>query len=463
MPTDTAQHPRSPAFKFALGAAAWGLGLFGVLRLSWVELHAVLPLTQFQGRLAERAFGAPSLPIDVTLACSGADAIAMCAGAILAYPVAWRTRFAGAAGGMALILVLNTVRIGTLGQAAASPSWFNALHIYVWPAVLALAIAGYVFAWMRRADRRPAALEPAAVGGQAAPAASHTIEHAQGVTRRFVLLTVAFVTVFTAASPLYLESAGVLTAGAFMARAAAWGLRLFGMDAIATGGVLATAHGRFLVTQECVSTPLIPVYLAAVCAYVTRWRWRAPALLAAVPLFGALGIARLLVVALPATLVGSPVFFVHAFYQLLLAAVLVFAAACWRHGPGATAWRRACLGAAAGAAFVYVAGPFFTHVIGSTLGSSPPLADPQGALALLPAFQIGLFIALSVAAVATLKWRPFAAGLALLALSQVGVFAALHFGLSDSGFAPHVRDVRAWAIAGPLLVAALLLHERPRR
>lgn len=460
MPTDTAQHPHSPAFRFALRAVAWSLGLFGVLRLSAVELYAVLPLTQFQGRLAERAFGAPSLPIDVTLACSGADAIALCAGAVLAYPVAWRKRLAGAAGGIALILVLNTLRIGTLGQAAASPSWFNALHIYAWPAVLALAVAGYVFAWMRAADRRRAVQEPAFAGGQAA---GQPVEATRGVTRQFAVLTVAFVAVFTAAAPLYLESGGVLAAGAYMAGAAAWGLRAFGMEAIATGNVLATANGRFLVTQECITTPLIPVYLAAVCAYVARWRWRVPALLAAVPLFAALGIARLLVVALPATLVGSPVFLVHAFYQLLLAAVVVVAAACWRHGPGAIAWRRAALGAAAGGAFIYLLGPLYRRTLAWTLGSPLPLADPQGALALLPAFQIGLFVALSVAALATLKWRPVATGLALLALSQVGVFAALQFGLPGDGFAPHVREVRAWAIAGPLLVAALLIHDRPRR
>ena len=80
--------------------------------------------------------------------------VALCLGAVLAYPVKWRTRLAGAGGGAALILGLNTLRIGTLGRVAASPAWFNALHVYVWPAVLTLAIAGYVFGWMRLADRR---------------------------------------------------------------------------------------------------------------------------------------------------------------------------------------------------------------------------------------------------------------------------------------------------------------------
>ena len=62
-------------------------------------------------------------------------------------------RLAGAGAGAGMIVGLNTVRIGTLGLVSASPAWFNALHVYLWPALLILAIAGYVFAWMRLADR----------------------------------------------------------------------------------------------------------------------------------------------------------------------------------------------------------------------------------------------------------------------------------------------------------------------
>ncbi len=55
----------------------------------------------------------------------------------------------------AFIFALNTLRIGTLGRAAASPRWFsNPLHIHAWAAVLIIAIAGFVFTWMRVADRR---------------------------------------------------------------------------------------------------------------------------------------------------------------------------------------------------------------------------------------------------------------------------------------------------------------------
>jgi hypothetical protein len=284
------------------------------------------------------------------------------------------------------------------------------------------------------------------------------------LTRRFVVLTAVFLGLFTAASPLYLESAGVLAVAAFIARTAAVILRQLGVDAVAAGNVLSTARGAFLVTQECISTPLIPVYLAAVFAYRITGRWRTLALLAAGPLFVGLGIARLLVVALPAALVGSPLFLIHAFYQLILAAVVVLLAAFWRHGAAPAAWRRALLGVALGGAVVYLFGPSYARALTSAFAAGAPLEDPQGAIALLPAFQMGFYVALAVAAFVVFEWRPLVTGLALLGLSQAAVFAALHFLARHGGLVPHVRDVRAWALAGPLLVVvAMVTCERPRR
>lgn len=462
MPTDALpDHRQNQPLKFVLRGVAWSLGLFGLVRLTWFESHAVLPLTHLQTRFAEIGFGAPALPIDVTLACSGADALALCAGAILAYPAGWRVRLRGAFGGVALILALNAARIGTLGRAAGSPKWFNALHVYVWPALLTLAIAAYVLIWMRGVERRARVSEASASSG----AIHHPSERqTTGVTRSFVLLIAAFLILFTAASPLYLESAGVLAVAAFIARAAASILRALGVQASAAGNVLSTARGQFLVTQECISTPLIPVYAAAVFAYCGTWRRRGVALLAAAPLFVGLGIARLLVVALPPALVASPLFLVHAFYQLLLAAVVVLLAAVWRHGAGPTAWRRALIGGALGAALVYAVGTPYTHLLTSAVAAGAPFDDPQGAIALLPAFQAGLYVALSVAVFDIARWRFLAAGLVLLGLSQIGVFAALPFAATHPGLMPHVRDVRAWALAGPLLaLVAMVTYERPPR
>ena len=451
MPTDTLQSPfRSPASKFIAAAIGYSLAVFGVLRLSWVETHAVLPFTQWQGRIAAAAFGAPALPIDVGLACSGADAFALCAGAILAYPATWKLRLGGTAAGFALIIGLNGIRIGTLGRAAASPLLFDTLHVYVWPAFLVLAIAGYVFAWMQFVTAR------SPVGR-----VEHTVATSGNLASRFAVYTVIFVVLFVATSSLYMDSATLLAVGGFIARSAATTLRLGGMDATATANTLWTSKGGFEVTPECISTPLIPLYFAAVVTYCARWHWRALGFAAAVPLFIALGVARLLVVALPAAVIGSPLFLVHAFYQLLLAALLVYAAAAWRRGAGAT--RVTVIGCLLGALSAYLLIPVYAGIL-SVLAIDVPFNDAQGAMASLPPFQAGLYVALSIAVMTMLTWRAFSIGLAALVVVQVAAFIALHVLSRVTDFAPHIRDVRAWAIAAPLaiVVMGVMSHARPR-
>jgi exosortase/archaeosortase family protein len=441
---------RQQAFDFAARSVVWGLSLFGLMRLSWFEAHALLPLTRLQAQVATSAFGAPSASIDVTLACSAADAFALCAGAILAYPSRWALRLGGLVGATLLILGLNTIRIGTLGRAAGSAQWFHALHIYVWPGALTVILAVYAFAWMRFTDERGTR-----VSADALP--QWTVQ----LTTRFAVLTVVLLAVYIAASPIYLGSSDVLAVAVFVARAAAWVLHHLGVEASATANMLSTPRGGFVVTQECISSPLIPVYLAAIGAYSRTWRWGALAFLATVPLFIALGIARLLVVALPAVLVGSPMFLIHAFFQLLLAVVVVFVAAVWVHGVGVTAWRRALVGMTLGLACVYLLGLPYADLLTWTFAANAPLPDPQGAIALLPPFQVGLYVALFVAASAILKWRPFVIGLALLGLSQVAALAMLHI-VASHALTPHVRDVRAWALGIPLLLVGwMVAHDRP--
>jgi hypothetical protein len=147
----------------------------------------------------------------------------------------------------------------------------------------------------------------------------------------------------------------------------------------------------------------------------------------------------------------------------VLAAVVVTAAAVWRHGAGVTAWRQALCGVALGAAFVYLLGGWYSSVLMSTFWTGTPADDPQGAIALLPAFQAALYLALSLTTFRGFRWRALTTGFALLAVSQIVLLAALHFLVRHAGVMPHVRDIRAWAVAGPvILVAALVAHDRPR-
>lgn len=447
MPTDTASG-RMAAAEFALRAVAWSLCLFGLSRLNWTEAHVVLPVTQFQARVASGLFGVPSFSVEVTLACSGADALALCLGAVLAYPVQRHRRLSGAAGGIAVILALNIVRIGTLGRAAGSPAWFNALHVYLWPAVLTFAIAGYVFAWMHSADRRQALAERA--GGD-----TRSPGRRPRPTGRFIGLTAAFFLVFSAAAPFYLDSPSVLALAGFIARAAAATLGSIGASAHAAANVLWTPRGGFVVTEECISTPLIPVYLAAVAAYSGTWRRLIAGVVAAVPLFIGLGILRLLIVALPDAVVASPLFLVHSFYQLLLGAVVVVVVALWRHDRR-TAALHALLGLVAGVVSFRLLGPFFQRLVSYPAGA--PLDDPQGAIAFLPAFQIGLYLAVWIAAFTAIGWKRFLIGFAVLELTQTAGLLALQALTTHSGFAVHVPEVRGWAVAGPLLVVAAMVN-----
>lgn len=431
----------SSAREFVAVAAAWSLGLFAVLRLSWMEAHVVLPATQLQARLAVDWLGTPAAPIAATLACSGTDALALCLAAILAYPAAWRSRVTGAAGGIALLLVLNTLRIGTLGRAAASPEWFQALHLFVWPAVLSFAIAGYVFWWMRAIDA-----EPRAASGTA-----------WQPPRRFIVFTLAFLLVFVASAPLYLESAMVLAVAGVVAQAAALLLNAVGATSQVTANILSTPGGHFLVTQECLTTPLIPVYLAAVCASASSRGRLVAGLLAAIPLFTALGVARLLLVALPPSL-GSPLFFVHAFYQLALALVVIGIAAAWGRGRLLAA-RYAFAGIALAIAFMYLAAPLYDGV---ATYNRARIDDPQGAIAFLPLFQGGLYLALSVAAFSSANWKPLLAGFAVLTMMQAIGASVLQI-MANAGSSLSVREIRAWAVLAPVLIIAVISHVAPRR
>lgn len=415
--------------EFVAKAAAWSLSLFCLLRLSWPETHLVLPATQLQGDLAFAVFGAPSLPVNVSLACSGTDALALCLGSILAYPATWRSRLGASAGGITMIVLLNTIRIGTLGRAAASPDWFNALHLYVWPALLVVAIAGYVFWWMLRIDRR----------------ADFTAAIPQP-SRLFVDLTFTFLLLFAVTAPLYLTSASVQSLGAFIALAAGSVLHAAGVSSEVSGNALITTGGVFFVTQECIATPLLPVYLAAVCAYGATPQRVILGIIAAVPLFVALGVVRLLLVALPDS-VGSPSFMVHAFYQLLLGALVVYIAAAWRHGR-VLALRYAAMAIALGAAFVYWLGPIYSAMVAY---GAAPIDDPQGALGFMPVFQAGLYLALSLALFSAANWKAVLIGFAVLVMTQPIVLLVLHT-IAEAGLAAGVPEIRAWAIAGPLLV-----------
>jgi exosortase/archaeosortase family protein len=432
-------------------AAGWNLAFFALVRSGWFIEHATMPVALWQQFVATWFGGRASASVVVTAECSGADVMALAAGVIMAYPASWRRRLGGVALVLPALLLLNIVRIGTLSRVAASPALFEALHLYVWPGLLMTACAALVVGWMRSAGNHRATwpgvrLALYAIGGFA--------------------LAVPFL-----ASGSRLDGASALVAGG-----AAGVLRVFGAQAVASGPHLATARGAFVVTPDCLLSPIIPLWVAGVLWWpLPRWQ-RLVGLALTLPLIGSIAVARLLVLAAPQELVSSPLLVVHGFHQLVMFAALVGTVAL-RAAPRTTRWawrasaRTALLLVAAGLAALVVA-PFYDESVlvaarafhawtPHTPVTLLPPGDVQGALALLPVYQFALLGALVLAAGGAVRWRPLAAAAAGQWLSQALLVVALGE-MAHRGVWPHALAIRAWAVAWPAFLAFLVVGRRIR-
>ena len=462
--------PAEPAsdgmLRFTLVTGAWFVGLFGLMRLPWVERTLLTPFAQLQQGVADQLTGAPSNLVYADASCSGGDPIALCAGAILAYPAAWGARLRGAAVGIVAITALNVVRLGNLSLVAEDRALLDLLHVYVWPGILILAAAGFVYAWMGRQGS-------AAAGGPGGGAAAGALPGGAVLgpaARRFLLLAALLVVAYFATAPFFYQSPAVDVIAGWIAVAGGTILTAAGTDARVQGAFIFTSHGGFVVTQECIFTPLIPLYLAGALAAPLGWKRRTAMLLATPAVFFALGVSRLLVLAVPAAVVGSYVTAIHAFSQTLVAVLLVAAAAIWTAGGGRRGLARACLAIGAGTVAAFAAAPVLGAVVGGAVSGLQGLAghaghvfaDDQGAWAILPAFQVGLFAALWIAvAGGGRSWRRALAGLAGVILAQAAFGLPVAELAHHYGFDPHVGLIRGWALVLP--AAAVWWLGRPAR
>ena len=276
--------------RFLGTALLWELLFFALLRQAWVERHAAGPLAKAQETIAHW-YGAPvRASIAVTADCSGADVMALCLGVLLAYPVGWRRRLAGMAGALAVILTLNILRIVTL-LFASSPQSIQHLHLIVWPIVIVFALALYVSWWMRGGNRHN--------------------ESSRWRTSRFAAAAACLLALYAATAPWTMTSPLVTQAGVWTVASGAALLQSIGLPASGVGDVLATPRGAFQVTPECLLTPFLPVSLAAIVAMPWSARRRMLAVALALPVFFALGVTRLIALALPAAIVTTPLVIVH--------------------------------------------------------------------------------------------------------------------------------------------------------
>lgn len=435
---------QSIELRWLVQAALWIAALLALSRISWVETQLLIPLARAEGGLAARLFGADIGSVQVGASCTGADAAALALAAILAFPARWRQRLLGVAAALATISVLNAARLGTLAAVVERQDLFQLLHVYVWPTILVVAATACVAVWM------------GAVTGKLRP---RSWLASRAVWAGVAL--VAGVALHYALFPLLAGSAGVASACRLVAGSGGSLIGLAGGSALVDGALLSIDNRHWVVTPECILTPILPVYLVAVGFLIRRPRWRLLAWALAVPLFFLLAILRVLVLGVPVAVIGAPEVAIHAFFQVLTGLVLVGLAWYLRGSR-----RPADLGTAllAGLAAVWIS------AWALRLGPGWPLAghwghghiDPQGAMLLLAPFQLGLFVALALA-------LRVAGSRAWLAGGGVLIAAHLLLRLGYGELTEHVDlalpiiAIRGLAVLGPVAAAAVAgAVSRPR-
>ena len=456
-PESDGTEPGSGMLRFTLVTGAWFIALFGLMRLPWVERVLLTPFAAIQQRVADQLTGAPSDLVYAGASCSGGDPLALCAGAIFAYPAAWSSRLRGALVGFALITAFNIVRLGHLSLIAENRALLDLLHVYVWPGILILVAGGFVYGWMGRQGFGGGGDEPGP-GGVIDLGGATGAPVLGAASRRFLLLAALLVAVYFATAPFFYESAFVDVVAGWIAVAGGAILAAAGTTVALSGPIIRTTHGAFIVTQECIFTPLIPLYVAAAFAAPIGWGRRAAMLVATPAVFFALGVARLLVLAVPAAVIGSYAVAIHAFSQTLVAVILVAVAAFRTTDTGRRGAARAALAVALGSVAAFAAAPVLGAVVGGATGGLQSLAghaghafaDDQGAWAILPAFQVGLFTALWIAvAGGGRSWRRALLGLGGVVLVQAAFGLPVDELAHHYGFNPHVGLLRGWALALP--------------
>ena len=95
--------------------------------------------------------------VDVKNGCNGVEAMLILVAAVLAFPASWRQRLAGIAIGVAVIQILNLVRVVSLFWLGVHrPDIFETFHTAVWQTILILVAVVVFLLWSRRVGNREA-------------------------------------------------------------------------------------------------------------------------------------------------------------------------------------------------------------------------------------------------------------------------------------------------------------------
>lgn len=124
--------------------------LYEYLRVNAQLSGALLRLYGEQAEVHETTIRAAGYAISVRRGCDAVEPAWLFAAAVLGFPAPGRRKWLFLAGGVAIILLLNLVRISSLFVIGRRlPGFFATAHLEIWPALLVLCAAGLWLFWIR--------------------------------------------------------------------------------------------------------------------------------------------------------------------------------------------------------------------------------------------------------------------------------------------------------------------------
>jgi exosortase H (IPTLxxWG-CTERM-specific) len=142
--------------------------VYGISAIPWTERNAIVPFTRAIAIISAAALngigqhvhatgtvvGGASFSVSILNGCNGVEATMFLIAAIFAFPAAWPLRAWGLAIGLALVQLLNLLRIVTLFLLGRyQPQAFEFFHLAVWQTLIAAATIFFFFRWCENARR----------------------------------------------------------------------------------------------------------------------------------------------------------------------------------------------------------------------------------------------------------------------------------------------------------------------
>jgi len=167
---ETTPPSRWAAFRFLVGFAVISIGGIAALLIEPIDTGLIQPFSHILASASAAVinlFGGDAAAqgailslvkagggVEIANGCNAIEASILLAAAILAFPARPGRRLIGAAVGIALLQIVNLLRIiSLLYLNRYAPSWFDFFHLYLWDALIMLDGLLIFLVWHRWQDR----------------------------------------------------------------------------------------------------------------------------------------------------------------------------------------------------------------------------------------------------------------------------------------------------------------------